>query len=282
MEPRPGGSGKTVQNSNMRSVAFTVLIWCSFFCLQARTAQQFQLSPGFHFEKKEVALGAQLAVQVRRETTPLGLVVVDRYVGKFGRDLARHMPNAPEEWHFSVIKDREDSSTYEPISLPGGWIFIPAQLILASKNEGEFAGMLAHAMAHVALRHGVRRQPPGEVTYMATIPLVLIGPATFGQDDRNSVAPIAYLKIQRNYELEADKTAVETIAAADFDPNDLVNYIARVQPVHTTLSEAASPMPSAAVRISSLKRAIQNLSPTGRRRSPDSFQRIQDEVPLAR
>src|SRR6185437_13011445 len=119
-------------------------------------------------------------------------------------------------------------STYEPISLPGGWIFMPAQLILASKTEGEFAGMLAHAMAHVALRQGVHRQTPGDVTYMATIPLVLIGHATFGQDGRNSVAPVGYLNIQRNYELEADKTAVEVIAAADFDPNDLVNYIARV------------------------------------------------------
>jgi predicted Zn-dependent protease len=166
----------------MRYVALALTFSGLYFYFPAQGAEQSQPSSSFYSDKKEAALGARLAMQVRRETTPLELRDVEGYVEKIGRELASRMPNDPEEWHFSLIKNRADSSTYEPISLPGGWIFIPAQLILASNSEGEFAGMLAHAMAHVALRQGVHRQTPGDIAYLATIPVVLIGAGTFGQD----------------------------------------------------------------------------------------------------
>ena len=249
------------------------------FCVPAQAAEQSQPPPGFYSEEKEAALGARLAMQVRRETTPLELPDVDAYVDKLAHELARHMSNALELWQFTLIKNYEDSSTYEPISMPGGWIFIPAQLILESKNEGAFAGMLAHAMAHVALRQGLHRQTPGDVTYLAGVPVVvLMGPGTFGQDGQSSLVPASYLNVQRGYELQADTTAAKVIAASNFNPNDLLNYIARMQPTRTRLSEAVSPMPSIATRISNLESTINTISPSGSWRSPGTFHLIQDEV----
>lgn len=262
----------------MRGVVFALILGCLPFCFQAQTAQQSQPSPGFAFDKREAALGAQLAKQVRRETTPLALVEVDRYVDKLGSEIARYLPKNTEDWHFTLIADREEDSTYEPISLPGGWIFIPAQLVLASNNEGEFAGMLAHAMAHVALRQGVHRQTPGELTYLAAIPVVLIGPGTFGRGGQNSMLPVQYLNIQRKYELQADEAAVKAMTAADFDPTNLLSYVRRMQPANIKLSDGVSPLPSLPVRIANLERAIQNSVTSRARRPAESFHVIQDQV----
>ncbi len=261
----------------MRYQVAGLTLVCLSFCSQAQEARQNR-PRSFQSGEKEVALGAQLAAQVRRQTTQLELVNVDRYVEKLGRDLAPHMPNSHEDWKFSLIRDREDSSTREPISLPGAWIFIPAQLVLASNNEGEFAGMLAHAMAHIAERHQIR-QTPGDATNLAAIPLVFVGgPAVFGGGDRNGLAPAGYLRTQRQYELEADEVAAKAMAAAGFNPNDLLNYIARMQPEHSKLPEEISPLPSLAVRIGNLKHAIQTLSASNKRESSDSFQFIQDDI----
>jgi len=228
--------------------------------------------------EKEAALGAVLAAQVRRQTTSLGLASVDRYVENLGHRLAVQMPNAPQDWKLNVIRDHEDGSTHEPLSLPGGWIFVPAQLILVADSEGELAGMLAHAMAHVAERQGIR-QTPGDATLFATIPLVFVGgPAIFGGDDEHRLVPVGWLKMQRQYELEADELAVRTMVAAGFDPRSLLYYIARVQPEHPKGSQEFSPLPPLSVRISHLQQAIKNLPTPSLPVSAESFASIQDEV----
>ena len=59
--------------------------------------------------------------------------------------------------------------------------------------------MLAHAMAHVVERHGLRQVAPGQV------------------------------RERRKFESEADQRAVGMLAAADYDPGVLKAYISREQ-----------------------------------------------------
>jgi hypothetical protein len=44
---------------------------------------------------KEAALGAQLATQVRNETTPIDLPEVEKYVEMFGSKLVPYVPGRP-------------------------------------------------------------------------------------------------------------------------------------------------------------------------------------------
>ena len=121
-----------LQNNFMRYSVVPVTLTCLTLCCAAQDRPQNQAIN--HPGSKEAALGAQLAAQVRRDTTPLGLASIDNYIETLGHSLAAQMPNAPEDWKFSVIREHEMGSTYEPLSLPGGWIFIPAQLILAADS----------------------------------------------------------------------------------------------------------------------------------------------------
>ena len=140
-----------------RVVAIFVLASLTLY-LHAQSQGPDRTIHSFNIEK-EAALGAQLALQIRRQTTPLGINRVDNYVEGLGRQLAAQMPNAPENWNFTVIRDPRGGSLHEPLSLSGGYIFVPAQLIPAAENEAEFAGMLAHSVAHVAERQWIHQAP---------------------------------------------------------------------------------------------------------------------------
>src|SRR5258707_6777372 len=140
------------------------------------SAQERQVGQGvsFYSVEKEAAIGASLARDVRQNTTAIERPVVLEYVQRIGGKLAAQL-TSPLSYTFSVIADDRGGPTHEPLSLPGGYIFVSSRLILTARNEAEFAGMLAHAMAHVAERHATRQSTRGQVANGASIPLIFMG-----------------------------------------------------------------------------------------------------------
>ena len=75
--------------------------------------------------------------------------MITSYVEGIGRRIAQTLPPQPFEYNFYVIK--EDS--FNAFATPGGHIFIHTGLILKLDSEEELAGIMAHEIAHVSLRH---------------------------------------------------------------------------------------------------------------------------------
>lgn len=236
------------------------------------SAQQQPLGQGVNFYsyEKEAALGATLTQETRQRTIPLDSSTVHDYVDRLGRQLATQLPDTHFTYTFAVITDAVGGRTHEPISLPGGYIFVPTNLILAAQNEAEFAGMLAHAIVHVAARHGTRTATRGQLANQASIPLIFMG----GSD---SSIPIGFLSFQRANELEADRRAVGMLAGAGYDPNALIRYITRVQPPNTPAQELHSALPAVDKRLAAMEEAIQKLAARSYA-SHEEFQTIQEEV----
>ena len=234
------------------------------------TAQQRDLDRGVNFysKEKEAALGKGLAADVLRQATKLDNPEVQAYVERVGGRLTAHLPDTSLTFTFTVLSDNHGGPTHEPISLPGGYIFVSSSLILAAQDEAEFAGMLAHAMIHVAARHGTREATRGEIANMANIPLIYAGGWQI-RDAAQVLVPVGFLKFQRANELEADREAVPILAASGYDPAALLRYISRVQPEATGQAIVFSAMPARDERIAAIKKAIQKL---------DDFSRIQDAV----
>jgi predicted Zn-dependent protease len=244
----------------------------------AVSAQERQVGQGVNFysREKEAALGAQLAQEVRQRTTPLDSAAVHDFVERVGWKLAAQLPDAGISYSFTAIADDVNGSTHEPLSLPGGYILVSASLILAAQNEAECAGMLAHAMAHVAERHGTRQATRAEAVHMGGGPLIFVGGWTGTDAGGNGQAlPLGFLSFQRGYEAEADAVAVRMTSGAGYDPRALVRYIGRVQ--RDDRSNAFSPLPSRESRIAGMEKAIQELPPKTYS-SGDEFPRIQSEV----
>jgi hypothetical protein len=101
--------------------------------------------------EKEATLGKQLAAEIRERTNPIDTRGVQSFLDRLGQSLAAQMPNAKLPFTFTAIAEDPCRTTHEPVALPGGYIFVPAALLLAAQDEAEFAGMLAHGMEHERL-----------------------------------------------------------------------------------------------------------------------------------
>jgi len=227
-------------------------------------AQERQLGQGVNFYSlaKEAAIGARLSEHLRQDTTAVESPAVRDYVQRIGSQLAQQLTNAPFSYTFSVIADDRGGRTHEPISLPSGYIFVPTSLILAAQDDAEFAGMLAHAMAHVAERHGTRLATRGELANLTTIPIVYMG------DAAGSLIPTGFQIIQRRFEVDADALAIKMTSDAGYDPKALVRYVARTQAEGSRES-----------RVAAMENAIQKLPlKTYSAGSADDFAQLQEEV----
>ena len=210
----------------------------------ALNAQDQPIGRGVNFysKEKEAALGAQLAGEVRQKITAIDSAAVQDYVARLGARLIAQIPDTGFTFTFTVAAGGMDGGIHEPLALPGGYIFVPASLFLAARNEAEFAGMLAHSIAHVAARHGTRQATRGEVVNIASVPLVYMGGWTGYALQQSAAAaiPLGFLRFQRALELEADRLAIGMMAGAGCDPHALVRYIGRVNPPWELTQEAVA------------------------------------------
>jgi predicted Zn-dependent protease len=135
-------------------------------------------------------------------------------------------------------------------------VFVPAALFIAAQNEAEFSGILAHAMEHIAQRHGTRQATRGTMINCGSVPLIFIG----GGCSEGHAIPLGLMARQRSAELEADSLAVQTMARAGFNPRALMHYLQRVQVGRAgTLSKAFSPLPDRDQRLANMWSAIEKL-----------------------
>lgn len=191
-----------------------------------------------------------MAGQVRQCTTPVNSPEIQNYTAQIGSRLSAQMPGPNRTYTFEVVSTDRSNALHEPVSLPGGYIFVPLDLLRATDTESEFAGMLAQTMARKSI---VPLASPGSIPVMT-----IIGESFSGTE------PPPFARQQRQIELDAGKTAVLAMSKAGFDPAALLRYIERVQP---------SPE-----RDTALKQAIQNLRPATYSES-DEYARIRALIP---
>jgi predicted Zn-dependent protease len=126
-----------------------------------------------------------------------------------------------------------DSDEVNAFALPGGFFYVNSGLILRAQEESELAGVMAHEISHVTARHGTKNATKGEMMQLATIPLMLLGPAGWAgyglYEGLNIAIPLTYLKFSRDSEREADFLGLEYMYKAGYDPNSFVTFFERIQ-----------------------------------------------------
>ena len=249
------------------------------FLAAIATAQQANPGRGVNFYsiEKEIALGRHLAGEFQRNSEPFVSPATQTYIDDLGQRLAAQAGNPGFTYTFALIAD-DPTVLHEPAAFPGGFVFVPARLILAAKDEGELAGMLAHTIAHVAARHATRQASRGEIL-AKTIPLLYVGGTAGSAISRGNslVLPMKFMAMARTYELEADRLAVAITSAATYDPAALARYIEREQPSDEATPKASSLLPPRTERLGALRAAIETLAARTYGPHP-GFEGIQAEV----
>lgn len=221
-----------------------------------------------HAVEKERALGQHYASEIRRQSKPLANSGPDAYAKRIGKTLVAQLIGTPFDYQFEVIAG---GNWTEPFSLPGGYVFIPAQAFVVALDEAEFAGMLAHAISHAALRQGVR------TAHMANVPLVFIGGWTgFHTDAQRAQTPMpaSLLESHRIDELEADQFGLGLASRAGYAAAAYLRYVERTQPADSK----TSPLPARELRLARLRETISALPPAMQSSSGEEFKLAQEDA----
>jgi Zn-dependent protease with chaperone function len=180
----------------------------------------------------DVKLGRQAAAEAEQQFPLLRDSEVQSYVESVGQRLAAAIPSEfqhPEfRYYFRVI----NASDINAFALPGGPMYVNRGMIQAARSEGEMAGVMAHELSHVALRHGTAQATKAQkyslLAGIAGIAGTIFGGPGLGQVAAGSVG-VYFLKFSREYETEADLLGARIMANAGYDPRELANMFQTIQ-----------------------------------------------------
>lgn len=184
---------------------------------------------------EDVKLGQEAAAEARQQLPMLNDDGVDSYVEDVGRRLVNAIP--PEFQHrefrhtFDVINQKEINA----FALPGGPMFLNRGMIEASKSEAEMAGVMAHEIAHVALRHGTAQATKGQKFQIGAMAGQILGAIVGGtagsvisQGSQLGLGTY-FMKYGREYERQADLLGAQMMARAGYDPRQMANMFKTIE-----------------------------------------------------
>jgi Zn-dependent protease with chaperone function len=183
----------------------------------------------------DVKLGRQAAAEAERQFPVMRDEEVASYVERVGQRLVRSIPaqfqHREFSYYFRVINARDINA----FALPGGPMYVNRGMIEAARTEGEMAGVMAHELAHVALRHGTAQATKAQKYQYGAIAGAILGAViggglgqVVGQGSQLAVGAY-FLRFSREYETEADILGAQIMANAGYDPRDLANMFKTIE-----------------------------------------------------
>jgi predicted Zn-dependent protease len=219
---------------------------------------------------QEIVLGLNSAPQMAAQfggldPDPAAQEVVRR-VGE--RLVERSEANRSDyRFQFHLLRDPD---TVNAFALPGGPIFITRALFDRLQNEAQLAGVLGHEIGHVLERHSAEHMAKSQ---LANAVVGAAGVAASDQYDRGRqaamlaafVSQMAQLRYGRKDELESDRWGVRTMAAASYDPRELLEVMEILERSSGggRQPEFMSSHPDPGNRQEIIRRAIAELYPSG-------------------
>ncbi len=182
----------------------------------------------FYSIQHEIELGKQLSQEVEKTAKFINDPVVVEYVNRVGQNLVRNS-DAQVPFTIKVI----DSDEVNAFALPGGFFYVDSGLILHADSESELAGVMAHEIAHVCLRHGTKQMTKQDIAQLASIPAMIFIPYSWAgyamYQGMNFGIPLAFLKFSRDDERQADYYGLQYMYKAGYDPNSFVMFFEKIE-----------------------------------------------------
>jgi beta-barrel assembly-enhancing protease len=191
------------------------------------------LRPGFNLFSKDqdVQLGAEAAKQVRKQYKVVQNPALQDYVRRVGERLAAtdEARASGFQFNFTLIEE----PTVNAFALPGGPMFIQTGLFSVLDNEAQLAGVMAHEMSHVILRHGTHQATKAKgIGIVASLAQGVVG-------DKSAMAQVLdgaialganswMLHYSRDAESEADALGCHMMAEAGWDPSQLATFFLKL------------------------------------------------------
>lgn len=181
----------------------------------------------------EIAEGKKAEAQVYKQMPVLpDSSPVTQYVQQLGAKLVQAAPPSPWQYSFHVVNQADINA----FALPGGPIFVNLGTIQAAETEAQLAGVMAHEISHVVMRHATCNitKQQGQAPWWALGQLVagILVPGAGGAlaaEGVGAAAGMTFLKMGRDAEKQADLMGTDIAYDAGYDPRGMVQFFEIIQ-----------------------------------------------------
>src|SRR5437764_1883468 len=258
-------------------VALILAVALGAYAADSRT----KLKPGWNLfsPQQDIEMGRESAKQAEMQLPILNDRQATSYIDTLGKQLASHAPGEKYLYQFKIVND----TAINAFALPGGFIYVNRGAIEAADSENQIAGVMAHEIGHVVLRHGTNQVSKA---YLAQAPLAILG-GVLGSNSIGSVlaqlgigfaANSLFLKYSRDAESQADLMGTQILYDSGYNPNAMVQFFEKIQAESKgNASQFFSDHPNPENRISHVQQEIVRLGGSPPRMRGDSA-----ESPLRR
>ncbi len=265
-----------------KSFAWLALVAIALMPLSALAQTQIKYHSNKYSVQDDIKLGRQAAQEAEQQFPLMRDSQVQSYVERVGQRLVSAIPSQfqhPEfRYSFQVVNARDINA----FALPGGPMFVNRGMIEAARTEGEMAGVMAHEISHVALRHGTAQATKGQKYGLLAGIAGIAGTILTGNQGVGQLAQAPFavylLKFSREYETEADVLGAQIMARAGYDPRDLANMFQTIQQQGGGGGGFLSDHPSPTDRYARINREAQMLRVEGGARDSREFASIQQRL----
>jgi predicted Zn-dependent protease len=172
--------------------------------------------------QQELEMGAQYAAEINQQLPILNDASVNNYINSLGRSIAQR-GGRQIGYRFYVVNAPEVNA----FAVPGGHVYLNRGLIERTRSMGELAGVLAHEIAHVELRHGVEQMERAQGANLAVnAAYILLGRAPSGVESAaiNIGGTAWFASHSREAENESDAMGVELLVASGINPGGIPTF----------------------------------------------------------
>jgi hypothetical protein len=247
-----------------------------------------KIKPGINSfsPQQDIELGRRAASEVEQVAQLCNAPKVDGYLTKLGMQLVEQLNTGGVKypWEFHCVNDKAVNA----FALPGGFVFINRGAIEAADYEAELAGVMAHELSHVALRHGTNQATKAQYAQLGTGILGIAG-GIFGATAGAAAAGVGQfaagsvlLKYSRGAETQADLMGTQVLYDAGYDPRAMAAFFEKLgaESAGKNPPEFFSDHPNPDHRIDRVDQEVEKLGGVqeGAKRDSPEFKAIKKEV----
>jgi len=267
---------------------FTVALACLVVLSPQLGGQTRVQAPKNKFTpEQDVKLGLEAAAEVEKAMPLIKDEALADYVEGVGNRLVAVAPpefNHPEyKYSFTLV----DQKAINAFALPGGPMFLNRGMIEAADSEAGMAGVMAHELAHVLLRHGTANVTKAQNPWLQLGNAAgVIAGAIVGGGAGQAIATgtqfglgTVLLKYSREYEKQADLLGAQLMARSGYDPRQLARMFEKIAAESTGgAPEWMSSHPNPGNRTAYIEQEAAQLEIAEREQDDEDFERARAKL----
>lgn len=218
-----------------KNLTTILLVWSMLLMPLAVIGQtRIKTSKNKYKIQDDVKIGNETSKEVEKQMPILNDNESSNYIQNVGEGLVRGIPRDYQHSEFDYRFKIVNASDINAFALPGGPMYVNRGMIEAARNEGEMAGVMAHEISHVALRHGTAQATKASNPWNQILGVgAILGGAILLGEAGAQLGAVGYqawmTRYSREYESQADVLGAQIMANSGYDPRDLANMFKTIE-----------------------------------------------------